>query len=189
MAPIRAFVAIELPTNIKEELAKIQAALKVPGVMARWVDPNSIHLTLKFLGGIRQEQLSPIKEALSAAAGYSAPFSISLARPGVFPSLARPRVLWVGVEDRSGALQGLQRHIEEGLKGLGFEPEEREYSPHLTLARINEVRGKGDLQRAVNSIVMSAMEPMPVNHFNLMQSDLKPSGAVYTVLESFGLRH
>lgn len=181
-------MAIDLPAFVKEELAKIQAGLMAPGLLAKWADPNSIHLTLKFLGGIGQEQLSAIKEALVAAASYSAPFNIKLSRPGVFPSLSRPRVLWVGIEDDSGALKELQQQIDERLKGLGFEPEEREYSPHLTLARIKEVRGKGELQRAIGSVALSPLEPIMVNHFNLMRSDLRPSGAVYTVLESFVLR-
>jgi 2'-5' RNA ligase len=185
MPTIRTFVAIELAAPILEKIGDLQSRMQqdLPPGLLRWVRPEGIHLTLKFLGEIPVEQVDRIAEALrQACAGY-APFDVSVAGMGCFPNTRRPRVVWVGVEEPSGALTRLQRDVEETIAPLGFPAEARGFSPHLTLGR---VKGGGrQALEALGAYVERArvrLGEMSVGAVHLMRSDLRPGGAVYTAL-------
>jgi 2'-5' RNA ligase len=184
---IRSFVAVELSDEVRQALAAVQRDLKVqapPGAV-RWTRPDSIHLTLQFLGDILPDQVEAIAGALRAACAGRAPFAFELAGAGVFPNLNRPRVVWVGVVEPSGALSALQQRVVQALAPLGFVPEERGFSPHLTIGRAARDAGSRDLA-ALGALVARAgigsLGRVAVNAVNLMKSDLKPDGAVYTPL-------
>jgi len=185
MPTIRTFIAIELTAPILERLGDLQSRMQrdLPPKFLRWVRPEGIHLTLTFLGDIPLEQVDPIAEALGEACAGHAPFAVSIAGMGCFPNTRRPRVVWIGVEEPSGALARLQREIGEALKPLGFRPEARGFSPHLTLGR---VKGGGrQAMEALGAYVERArvrLGEMRVETVHLMRSDLLPSGAVYTEL-------
>jgi 2'-5' RNA ligase len=185
MATMRAFIAIELTPPILGKLGDLQSRMQrdLPPKLLRWVRPEGIHLTLVFLGEIPVEQVDQIGEALHQACAGHAPFAVSIAGMGCFPNARRPRVVWVGVEEPSGTLARLHREIEGALEPLGFRPEARQFSPHLTLGRV-----KGGGRQAIEALgayvarAGARVGEMRVEAVHLMQSDLQPGGAVYTAL-------
>jgi len=187
MEQIRTFIAIELDETIKGALADLQEQLKakVPQDTVRWVRPEGIHLTLKFLGNVPAGRIEEIKRALTqACAGFSA-LSLSVGRLGCFPRPQRPRVIWVGVQEETGSLKRLQKAIEGEMERLGFAPEGREFHAHLTLGRTQRRASSGDVRRLgqlVEGMDVGELGQMEARAVSLMRSDLKPTGAVYTRL-------
>jgi len=187
MDAIRAFIAIELPEAILEELERVEARLKphMPPNAIRWVKPDSIHLTLKFLGQVPSDQLDLITSSLKAAAAQHAAFSLEVSRAGCFPNLHRPRVVWVGVVEQGHRLTALQRAVENSISPLGYPSEQRDFTPHLTLGRLaRDVRQQdqkkiGEVVQAANVGVLGRWD---VKQVALIKSDLKSSGAEYTIL-------
>jgi 2'-5' RNA ligase len=187
MDEIRAFIAIELSTDILRQLENLQARMKqnVPSGLVRWTRPEGIHLTLKFLGEVPADQTEAIADAMRRACAPYTPFSLSVAGVGCFPNPQRPRVVWVGIDEPTGALAGLQRDIERAMKPLGFAPENRAFTPHLTLGRVKG--GRRDELEALGTYACSCVvqaTAQEVTAVSLMRSDLRPSGAVYTELAS-----
>lgn len=187
MAGIRSFVAIELPDEIKTALADVQGELKAqaPPKAVRWTRPEAIHLTLQFLGDVAPGKVDPIADALRGVCDDGAPFRFDLKGLGVFPGLGRPRVVWVGVAEPTGALIALQGGVSQALVPLGFEPEKRAFSPHLTIGRASRHASRRELTEVGEIVTRSevgTLGQMSVEHVTLMKSDLKPSGAVYTPL-------
>ena len=188
MQSIRAFVAVNFPPNVKAALGRVISELRRHPAQAKWVEAGSIHLTLQFLGNIGYGQVPEIVGALEKCCRESEPFYVKLSGTGVFPSPVKPRVLWVGVEERSGRLAALHRCVQYRLAELGFKPEERRFVPHLTLARIKRGTGFEALAEKAALLVGGAGElSCSVNSVELMQSNLTPRGAVYSVLASVPL--
>ena len=189
---IRSFVAIDLPDPIKQMLKSTGEQLRrqVPDKSVRWSRVEGIHLTLKFLGAVAEADLSDIKTTLAGVSRQQAPFAFTVGGLGCFPNARRPRVLWVGVEEKSGALAALQREVEHSLKPLGFDPERRSFHPHLTLGRTHKNVRATD-QRRLGEIVagtgLGELGRVDVASFRLMRSDLRSDGAVYTTLAEFPL--
>ena len=200
---IRAFLAVELSQELRAELATIQQELKRSleakmqgGTRISWAQPASIHLTLKFLGDINEQMIDRLRAALEEAIGSQVAVTVPLERLGVFPHLQSPRVLWVGPSEKwekgTEAKRVAEIHdaIEQVCEGLNFLRETRPFSPHLTLARIKmgerhvgaalAKSGMLDLPVAVGSFAMESVV--------LMQSELKPTGSVYTKLWDVRLR-
>lgn len=185
---IRSFIAINIPAGVKQMIAEAQYELKETGAAVKWVKPDIIHLTLKFLGNIEENQVQEIKEKMIESAKEVPSFSMDVTHVGVFPNLRYPRVIWVGLEEKSGKLLTFQKNIEKNLEPLGFEPEGREFSPHLTIGRVKSAKGRGRLANMLESKQNSQFnESISVNEINLMKSELKVSGPIYTILETIGL--
>ena len=191
---IRTFVAIELDEEIRKAIAGTQGQvqeqlmqqlrLRTPGVRVQWVRPDSIHLTLKFLGDIDEALVEAIRAALLPAVRTQPRFVVEVGGLGVFPDLRAPRVLWIGLFGQVEALMYLAAEVEAALTGVGFPPESRRLSPHLTLARIKE-RSREVGKGLADSGLMTQpfrIGSLAVDAVCLMKSDLKPSGAVYTRL-------
>jgi 2'-5' RNA ligase len=188
---IRSFIAIELPEEAKKGLARLRKGLeRDEHKFVKWVDPEGIHLTLKFLGDIPSRRVMEITEAMKKAVQGISPFSLEISGLGAFPNLKQVRVLWVGVGGELDRLSTLQQNVDSGLAALGFAKEERPFVPHLTLARIREgtrapeKKGFGEL---VGSAVFKDKYPVEVQAIKLMRSQLTPAGAVYTCLSLAGL--
>ena len=189
---VRTFIATAISTEAHRVLEEAAGRLRqdIPQGVG-WVRPEGIHLTLKFLGNIRPEIVDRVLDSLAAPATMSAPFQLGLSGLlGVFPNRRRPRVLWAGIDGELAALSALQEAVEEAMKNLGFSPEERPYSPHLTLGRVR--RGVSDatlakISSSVTAAQLLAAQPWQVDSFHLFQTDLKPSGSVHTVLGSVTL--
>ena len=192
MEQFRCFVAIELEEAIRQEIRRTQTLLKSDpaGRHGRWVRPEGIHLTLKFLGDMHADQIDTIAQAIRDATAGVAPFRVSYGGLGCFPNPRFPRVIWIGVDDPEGSLLRLQKAVETNLSALGHPPERRAFHPHLTLARTRRV-SKGE-QSALGNLVertqVDRLGDMLVREISLMRSELRPSGAVYTQLAAASLR-
>lgn len=192
MEKLRLFVAIELPDYAKEELGKLQEKLLKAGLDGlKWVSPDSLHITLKFLGYTELVKVEAISEKLDFLSRQFNPFDIGFKGLGVFPALSRAQVLWVGLTGELGRLQMLAGEVEESMIKLGFQPEKRRFTPHLTLARARQ-QITPDVQRSIASVV-SSMSFSPsvlvrVASISLMSSQLSYGGATYSRLHSARLR-
>jgi len=191
MEPIRAFIAIELPSQIMAALSQLQDKLKTSkSGSVKWVDPEGIHLTLKFLGNVDEAEIPALNRALSEAVKGIAPFYLELGEPGAFPSSQAPRVVWVGVGGEIEPLLTLHNNIDRVLTPLGFPPEKRAFSPHLTLGRVREETLPGERRRLGENVALlktGAKSSFKVESLSLMRSKLSREGAVYSCLASFAL--
>ena len=188
---IRSFIAIELPTEVKNHLAKLRSDLeRTEHRFVKWVDPGGVHLTLKFLGNIPFEQVTEVSKGIEEAARDIPPFHLELSGLGAFPNLKQPNVLWVGIGGEIDTLLRLQQNIDSELARLGFAKEERPFKPHLTLARVRQ--GTSPVERKnFGELAMSAKfgasYPIDARAISLMRSQLTSGGAIYTRLSMVGL--
>lgn len=182
---LRLFIAVELPADVRRRLAEVADELRGMGLdRLRWVRPENIHITLKFLGETPADSLPQIEDALRAAAEGVAPHELKLGKLGKFGGRQNPRVLWVDVGGDVDALKALQKRVDARIAPLGFSTDERPFAAHLTLARVPQ-----DLARKVARPLTEAVEavkvpdtPIPVREVVLMRSELRPGGPVYTRL-------
>lgn len=194
---LRTFVALPLPTEIHQALKALQNRLKrhavlrpAPTGVVRWVDPESIHLTLHFLGDILPERVEPIKTALTVVARNVQPFAFQTGTLGAFPNLNRPQVIWVGVQDPTSWLTLLHAAVNEALASLGFQPEQRHFSPHLTLGRVQRNASRAELHAVGEAIAGTSVEALGsavATDLIFFRSVLKPTGPEYTPLGTFKL--
>jgi RNA 2',3'-cyclic 3'-phosphodiesterase len=185
---MRTFIAIEIPAEIKKEMAEVQGRLKGPGVDAGWTRPEGIHLTLKFLGEIDEQRIPDIMNALTRAANGMGRLHLEIVGTGAFPNPKNARVVWIGVAGDIEKLATLQSSIEEAMAGLGMEREERRFTPHLTLGRIKYIRSRDAWVNALDALKDIRLAGFDVNAVSLMKSELKRSGAVYTEIGSVELK-
>jgi len=179
---VRLFVAVNLPPEERRRAWEAAQPLRAARLPVRWAAEETLHLTLKFLGEVDAERVGPIGEALTRAVRGLRPFTVGLGGVGAFPSLAKPRVVWVGIE-RHPALELLANDVERALMDLAFEPELKPFSPHLTLgradrgARASAFKDFQELAAAVDYEGSTTVESV-----DLMHSLLGPHGAAYSVL-------
>jgi len=181
---VRLFIAIEIPQEIREEIAWVIAQLRRTGADVRWEETSKLHITLKFLGNVEEQRLARIAGALEEIARSRVPFDVQYAGIGRFPPKGDPRVVWIGVRDSASALQLLARATEESMVALGFEHEDRPFHPHVTIGRVKGPSQMRSLLRTMESLTFES-QPTRVTHIALVKSELKPSGSVYTVLQAF----
>ncbi|MFH1662806.1 MAG: RNA 2',3'-cyclic phosphodiesterase [Chloroflexota bacterium] len=191
METIRAFIAIELPAELRQELARLQASLKSDSQpRIKWANPDGIHLTLKFLGNIPVSNIDRITQAMTDAAIQITPFYLETEALGAFPNLKRVQVIWVGLDGETDKLNQLQQLIETNLVQLGFAAEQRQFKPHLTLARLGMDVSSGERQRLGELIAATSFKKgkrVKVDSINLIKSQLTREGAVYSRIFSAGL--
>ena len=189
MPVIRSFIAIELPDSIHEQLRKLILQLSPATRAVRWVSPENIHLTLKFLGDVDGAVIPKIQAALNREAAYCMKFTVQVSGLGAFPNLRRPRVVWTGVQAPQ-ELTRLVKAVENATVPLGFPTEERPFSPHLTLGRVSqhaspdEVASFGAL---LSRTVAGVLGEAAVDSVTFFRSDLRPTGAVYSPLSRLKL--
>ena len=184
---IRSFIAFELPRNVLERVSETQQRLKkvVDGV--RWVRPGGIHLTLQFLGNIREESVTEIHAAMTSCATGFISMKVSLGKLGSFPQRGMPRVIWAGLEGDIDRLQVLKAELDEALIPLGFNPEKRPFKPHLTLGRNKKIKNPEQLRNALEKLTFADSTSFMLEKLILFKSELFPTGAVYTPLATVGL--
>jgi 2'-5' RNA ligase len=188
---LRTFIAVEIPAGIQDAIAQSTASLKnaLPKTLVRWVAPQNVHLTLKFLGDVSPTTLEQLVEKLRAKAASYGTFSMSVSGLGAFPSPHRARVIWIGLE-APPALETLRGGLEAAAVGLGFAPEERQFSPHLTIGRVGQNVSAADLARirtALEARKVGVLGTLGVEAVHIFKSDLRPGGAVYTRLYTLPL--
>ena len=191
MELVRSFIAIELPQEIKAELTAMEENLKARRhPFVKWVDPENIHLTLKFLGSVALDTIPQIVEAMTRIAQPASPFSLQVRGAGAFPNWQRPQVIWVGIGGEIGRLAALQKELEAALSPLGFPPESRAFSPHLTLGRLRDRVSPEDRRRFgqwAESVKFEVSPSFEVDALRLMKSQLTPGGPIYSGLSSVHL--
>ena len=184
---IRTFIAVKLPQTVLAAIDEVQEQLAGYGFSVRWVTTGNIHLTLKFLGDVHEDELDGIAAVLTEAVHGFAPFRLAAAGVGVFPSVKRARVIWVGLSGQLFELSALQRSIEDRLATIGYPREKRPFSGHLTLGRVKGSVAVSRLTTAMDAFRVFASETFEVDRVVLFKSDLRPTGALYTELRQVTL--
>jgi RNA 2',3'-cyclic 3'-phosphodiesterase len=180
---VRLFVALDLPEAVRHALAELIANLKPKSQGARWVQPENLHITLKFIGHVGNEKLSPIQSALSSI-HTAQPIELRFRGIGFFPNERRPRAFWCGVAG-SPNLAELAADIDRALVPLGIEAETRPFTPHLTLARFKSDEGVREVVHAANDMKSNDFGAATETNFHLYESLLKSTGAQYNRVASF----
>ena len=188
MSLLRAFIAIELPVHVCDAIQKQTVRLRqaLGNDLIRWVPTQNMHLTLKFLGDTATSYLDFLKQLLIREAESHPQFDLQLGGLGAFPTSRRPRLLWIGIHAPTD-LVSLQRGIEAGASRLGYEQEERAFSPHLTIGRVRQNISPPELQKihaALDTIQLGNIGTARVDSIHLFKSDLQPGGSIYTKLFS-----
>jgi 2'-5' RNA ligase len=183
---LRSFLALEIPTALQDAIADSTASLKkaLPRPLIRWVDPHNVHLTLKFLGDVSPANLEHLADLLKAETRLHEPFTMDVAGLGAFPNNRRPRVIWIGL-NTPPALDALWRGVEKTAVQLGYAPEGRPFSPHLTIGRVGQNISSTDLQHihtALERTRIGVLGSVRVEAVLIFKSDLQPGGSVYTRL-------
>ena len=184
----RAFIAIDLPESIKSFLSEAQEALKLYGFRVKWVRPQNIHLTLKFLGDTATADTDKIAEAMTLAAKNCPIVSLSVKGVGVFPNVRRPRVIWAGLNGQIEALANFQQTLDAHLADLGFARDTRAFKSHLTLGRVKGKIASDRMLAAIDKLKEFESESFETHQVILFKSELRPSGAVYTRVQAIALQ-
>lgn len=197
---MRTFIAIELPAALhpllrrhQQQLESLLAAADQSHTIS-WTPPEKVHLTLRFLGETNAQQRQFLQSALTQIADHQVPFLLSIGSVGCFPSAHAPSIVWLAVQDEGDTLLRLQTQVEQAAQGVGFVAERKLFRPHLTIGRMRrsilrpQVKEIGRiLAQALSAVATPDMQthPFVVNHMVHMQSQLQPTGAVYTPLQHF----
>jgi 2'-5' RNA ligase len=191
MSLLRAFIAVEIPFEVRQAVCKATSDLqKRIGSLVRWVPLENMHLTLKFLGDISPANVDMLSQMLQAETDLFQCFDLRLHGLGSFPNPKRPRVIYIGIQ-APAALETLQRGIESASRRLGYESEERGFSPHLTIGRVKQnvtATEQQTIRRALEETKIDALGTARVDSVHLYKSELQPSGSVYTRLYSAPLK-
>ncbi len=191
MSMLRLFIAVEIPAELQQKVYKETSKFRQElDSLIRWVPVENMHLTLKFLGDVAPSNVEFLTQMLRNEAEEIPCFNIQLTGLGSFPSLRRPRVIYIGIQ-APVSLDTLQRGIESGSRKLGYESEERSFSAHLTLGRVKQNATATDQQkirRVIESTQVDLLGNARVDSVHLFKSDLKPSGSVYTRMYSAPLK-
>lgn len=185
---MRAFIGIDLPEAVRESLGALQRELAESHADVKWVEPANLHITLKFLGEISEEQRREVEALLKRLAAQTPRFLVSLEGVGAFPSIRAPRVVWVGISQGSNAVTGLAESIERESAALGFQREEREFAPHLTLGRVRSGRQRRELTQRLETLTWTPLPAWSASTVTLYQSVLSAAGPRYSVLAEVPLR-
>jgi 2'-5' RNA ligase len=180
---MRVFIAIDIPNEIRDRLGAVQEKVRSSTASARWVAPESIHVTLKFIGEMPEKRREDIDQALRGLTWKS--IRVKVRGVGFFPGNRSPRVLWAGLE--AASMEGLAKEIDSRLEHAGFDRERRAFRPHLTLARAKGSRLDKALVTAATPFTETEFGTFTVNQIYLFESTLKAGGSVYTKLKEYAL--
>ncbi|MFH1354790.1 MAG: RNA 2',3'-cyclic phosphodiesterase [Candidatus Omnitrophota bacterium] len=187
---MRTFIAIELPKEIKQELTKIQEQLKASEADVKWVNPENIHLTLKFLGEIDEIKLKRINQIIQEVAKDRNGFRTNLSTLGVFPRVQSPRVIWVGIDKGDQEIKKLAEDLEEKIAGIGIAKEKRNFSTHITIGRVRTPHRREQLIQDLNklsNVFSGRYLGWEVTKVTLFKSTLTPKGPLYEALQEASL--
>ncbi len=181
---LRCFIAVGIPGPIKKGIGGLIDILKKHNGEVKWIIPENLHLTLKFLGSTPEDLISGVKESLLAVVSSCVPFYIKIHSTGVFPNKQHPRVIWVGMEGPE-ILAKLQDDIDDAMSRLGYKKEDRKFRPHLTIGRVRSQKGMINIINELENFKDKDFGTIGVDNIKLMRSELKPKGAEYTCLQDF----
>jgi len=182
---VRCFVSVDLEVrSLLDALVEVQRRLEKTGADLKCVERENIHITLRFLGEVRDGLVGELQRLVSGMAFE--PFRVEFRGLGVFPSLRRPRVVWVGMSDGVEELNGIFRRLEPELVGMGFRAESRGFSPHVTLARVRSGRNRERLVEEVTANADEVFGEFEVGYIRLKKSVLTPRGPIYSTIAQSG---
>jgi len=182
---MRTFIAIDISPEIRSAIGRIQSHLKYAGADVKWVAPENIHLTMKFLGEIDETMLGRVEASLEHIARSTRQFEFSVEGVGVFPKIDFPRVIWIGLGRGSDQLTCLAALLDDEMLKLGFEKDPRQFEPHLTIGRVRSEHNKEKLMEKIISLppeVLLESGSCRINSLTLFKSTLTPEGPIYSVL-------
>lgn len=185
MGTVRTFIALPLPSELRQMIARTQSELREAGADVKWETPDKFHITLKFLGDTETATIPKLTEGLLNSIGVLPGFEVSYEGVGGFPNIMRPRVVWIGTKPNE-ELKHVQELIEQCCTALGFPGDDRQFHAHVTLGRVKGNRGLDSLTARLKSVTF---EPSIArcSEIHIMRSDLKPSGSIYSLLKSIPL--
>lgn len=185
---IRSFVALNIPAAVGAEVGPFIDDLrqKIRGV--RWVRTGHLHLTMKFLGDVEEENMPAVAHALAGAAAHVPPITVSIRGTGYFPPRGRPRIVWLDMAQGAEELTALQGEMEGVLEPLGFARERRPFRPHLTIGRVRELRERALLMSLLEEAKERRWGTFCAETIHLMRSELFPTGPRYSILREVRLR-
>lgn len=188
MVSVRTFIALELPEELKKSLGRLQAKFRERTGGVKWVRPENMHLTLKFLGDIKAEMVTPVAGALAKLCAGRAPLCFDAAGLGAFPNSRNPKVLWAGME-ADDSLSSFHGELEAALADLGFSREDRPFAPHVTLGRLRDGLARKDVAGLIEEHCAERFGRFAADRITFFKSELKPSGPVYEALQTSILMH
>jgi RNA 2',3'-cyclic 3'-phosphodiesterase len=190
MNPLRTFIAVEIAPNIRSSAQRLIERLRISQAKVKWIEPENLHFTLKFLGDVPAAEINDVCRAVEKAAAPFTPFELVAKGCGAFPSPARPRTVWMGVNDGAEPMELLVQAIERSLEPLGFAREHRRFTPHLTLGRVREGPAVGLLQLAdlITKLAEFDAGSMIIDEVTVFSSTLSRGGAKYEALSRIELR-
>jgi len=179
---IRSFIAFDIQEDaVLRNLSSVQTQLAETGASLRFVKPENIHITLRFLGNISPGLVDEIHTAMQMT--EFSPFDAQIKGVGVFPNLRRISVVWAGIREGANELRGIFHQLEPRLRTLGFKPDEKGFSPHLTIARVKSGRNKAELAKRIEELKDFEFGSVKAECLRLKRSTLTPQGPIYTVLK------
>ena len=188
---MRAFIAIELPKEIRDSLANLQDKLKSTGADVKWVEPDNIHLTLKFLGEIDDQKLDKITSILENIAKDKNYFHICISSLGAFPRISSPRVIWVGIDTGEKETKEIVKALEGKIEKIGIPKEDRPFSSHITIGRTRSALNLQKLAKGLETLesdLKIKVAEFDVTKITLFKSTLTPKGPIYEVLKEASLK-
>jgi RNA 2',3'-cyclic 3'-phosphodiesterase len=183
---VRSFLALDLPDSVADFLESVSNELKKSRADVKWVNPKSIHLTIKFLGNINRATIHEIATTLKPIFSEQTPIQLKVSNVGVFPNLRQPRIIWAGIEDPTGCIMRIVPIIEDAFSTIGFAKESRPFTPHLTLGRSRSANGRERLISIMSELKCDA-PVFTIHRAILFQSVLNSAGANYSALAVFKL--
>ncbi len=185
---MRTFIAIVLTREIRDCLAGIQEQLKKCRADVRWVQPENIHLTLKFLGERDEKKIEKIKEVIEEIAREKVCFSVRLCNIGAFPKVESPRIIWAGIDEGERETQDLAYELEEKIAKIGIPKEDKPFSSHITIARLKSPSNRECLVQELKKLPKIQDKKFPVTKITLFKSTLTTKGPIYEVLKEADLK-
>ena len=185
---IRAFIAIPLDPKIQHSIERMQDHLKKTNSDVKWVKSENIHITLKFLGDVNTEQINSVKQALSNCTHNTRPFKVELSQLGAFPNIEHPRTLWVGLKDHKQKLSRMAVSLEKALGKIGFQGDQRPFSPHITIGRIRSSNNIDALSKSMSNYPISENCIQTISKIILFQSILSSEGPIYEPLYKVNIK-
>ncbi|MDD5730141.1 MAG: RNA 2',3'-cyclic phosphodiesterase [Candidatus Omnitrophica bacterium] len=188
---MRAFIAIDLPKEIKGHLRAVQEKLKNSRADVKWVEPGNIHLTLKFLGEAEEEKIKAVIEVIENIAKDKKPFSVRLSELGAFPGLSSARVIWAGIDKGDTEVKEIAAQLEDDLSKIGFPKEDRPFSSHITIGRTRSSFNRQELVKILTGLQDTFKKDAPefnADKVTLFKSTLTPKGPVYEALKEINLK-
>jgi len=185
---MRLFIAVNLDEDLRKKIIPLVESFVKTGADVKWVKPENLHLTLKFLGEVKEDKVPTIEQVLTPLFANFGQFKVEFFGFGVFPNLSSPRVIWMGINQGKNELKELSEKIENSLVSLGFPKEKREFTAHLTLGRIRTLKGKESLVRKIEENLTTEVGLQEVKKIYLMQSSLHPTGPTYKTVKEWNLK-